>query len=66
MAERVVDPLEIIQIEIKNCQHPLVDLRCLEDAVEATARLLPIRKTGQCIEIGELDDAMLGPPLARQ
>jgi hypothetical protein len=37
-----------------------------QGAAQAAARLLPIRQAGQGIEVGQLDDAVFGAPLARQ
>ena len=66
VAERVVDALEVVEIEIQHRQHALVVLGGLEGAHQTVARLLAIRQAGERIEVGQAHDAPLGAPLAAQ
>ncbi len=66
VAERIVDSLEVVEIEIQHREHALMALRGRERARQSIARLLAIRQSRERIEIRELHDAMFGAPFARQ
>ena len=66
MAERVVDSLEVVEIEIQHREHPLELLGRHQRARQAVAGLLTVRQAGESVEVGELHDAVLGAPFARQ
>jgi len=64
MTERVVDPLEVVKIQIQHREGAIIFLRRLQRAHQPVMRLLAIGQTGQRIEVCEPDDASLGAPLA--
>ena len=66
MTERVVDPLEVVKIQIQHREGAIIFLRRLQRAHQPVMRLLAIGQTGQRIEVCEPDDASLGAPLAAQ
>ena len=66
MAQRIIDPLEVVEIQVEHRERAAVFLGGLYRSYKATARLLAVRQSRQRIEIGKLDDAALGTPFAAQ
>jgi len=66
MSEGVVDPLEVVEVEVQHREQPVLLLRCLQGADQAVARLLAVGEPGEGIEVGEPHDAPLGAPFAAE
>ncbi len=66
MTQRVVDALEIVEVDIHDGQHLALLQRRFERRAQAGVRLLPVGQPGQRIEVGEARQVPLRAPLARE
>ena len=64
VAERIVDALEIVEIEIQDRELALELHRGREGARQSIAGLFTVRQAGQRVEISQFDDAMFRAPFA--
>ena len=61
MSERIVDELEIIEVEVEHCKL-LAPANPLERLVKLLAELRAIGQIGQCVMVGSIGDTLLRAP----
>ncbi len=58
VADRVIDALEVVEVDEHQCRHRLVPAGALQDAAELFVEAAPVRQAGQRVKIGEVAEAV--------
>src|ERR1019366_4701520 len=64
MTERIVDALELVDVEIKQCKL-IAPINSLELLLDLLTEHYPIRQVGQRVVMREVRDPLFGPPTLR-